>query len=116
MSQDEFDFDDDICRNYHGGNPESEEANLRANNNKGRDRTRIYLYLEDCPEGATCDRIEVELGMSHQTASARCSELLREGLVRRKPRPGGGYQRSSTRTGSPAAILVTWRNANGWIA
>jgi hypothetical protein len=106
MSQDEFDFNDDICRNYHGGNPESEEANLRANNNKSRDRRRIYLYLEANPDGASCDRIEVELGMPHQTASARCSELLRDGLVVRKPRIGGGYERTKTRTGSSAAILV----------
>jgi len=100
---------DDICRNYHRGNLESQEANLMAGHNKGRDRTRIFQYLEANPEGATCDRIEVALGMSHQTASARCSELLRDRWVVRKPRIGGGYERMKTRTGSFAAILVAWR-------
>jgi Fic family protein len=103
---DDIENEDDICENYHQGNPESVEANRRTQ--KSRDARRILHYLWAHPEGTTCDQIEVALGMIHQTASARCSELLRGGAVRRKEKPGGGngYERAETRTGAFAAILV----------
>lgn len=82
----------DITRNYHGGNPESKEANNRTN--KERDRAAILQFLLTVPD-ATCDEFEQKSGMKHQTASARFSELKREQLiVPTSKRP--------TRTGSPA--------------
>lgn len=96
---------EDICRNNHGGNPESEAAN--EGTSKSRDRQRIIDRLSMVGlSGDTCDNIEVVLGMSHQTASARCSELRRDGTAIPKPSGNGKYERRQTRTGSTAAVLV----------
>jgi hypothetical protein len=39
-------------------------------------RRRVYDYIVSRePRGATCDEVEVGLGMRHQTASARINEL-----------------------------------------
>jgi hypothetical protein len=117
---DQFEFDDffgdelpdDICRNNHGGNPESEDANLSTD--KDRDRGRIVQQLDLTGlAGATCDQLEAALGMSHQTCSARCSELLRDGIAIRKwdqVHPFR-YERRPTRTGCHAAVLVLRKNA-----
>ncbi len=97
---------DDITRNFHGGDPESTAANLLTN--KYRDRRRILEHLEKCgPNGDTCDHIEQVLGISHQTCSARCSELKRDRMVIRKPSLDGvGYVKSTTRSGALAALLI----------
>jgi hypothetical protein len=42
----------------------------------------VLAYIESCGErGATCDEAELALGMSHQTASARISEMSRRFLT-----------------------------------
>jgi predicted transcriptional regulator len=90
---------DDITRNYHCGNPESEAANLRTM--KARDRARIIAHVILCGAGgATCSEIELATGLSHQTASARCSELKRDGVL------VASGERRPTQTGSMAAVLV----------
>jgi len=93
MSED----DDDICSNYHGGNSESNGANP-PQKRKLLDRRRILEALNIAP--AICEEVEDFLGMSHQTCSARFSELKRDGLIfkigTRKTRSGkaaGIYQR-----------------------
>ncbi len=103
---------DDITRNYHGGDAESTAANLLTN--KDRDRRRILEHLEKCgPNGDTCDHIEQALGISHQTCSARCSELKRDGMVIRKPVLDGiGYAKATTRSGALAALLIIPRFVN----
>ena len=79
----------DICARNHGGNAESVEANRGTN--KERDAARILLFLESYGD-TTCDRAESILGLSHQTCSARFSDLKKEGLIepttRRKTRSG----------------------------
>lgn len=101
----------DICRNNHGGNPESVAAHAKTK--KARDRLTVTeaLYLA-ASHGATCDELEVSTGMSHQTCSARCSELLAAQWIYRKP-SGGGYEKRKTRTGRHAAVLIhcSFRNA-----
>lgn len=90
---------DDICRNNHGGNPESEAANLQTD--KRRDSRRIVDALVNVGwNGLTCDELEVRLAMSHQTCSARCSELKRDGTIAVKS------AKRFTRTGSSAGVLV----------
>lgn len=97
--------EDDICRNYHGGNPESEAANEETL--KSRDRKRIHdVLLSAGLQGRTCDELEIVTGLSHQTCSARCSELLRDGIIVRKPDPVLKYMRRPTRTGCQAAVLI----------
>ncbi len=86
---------------------ESIEANLATGPNKQRDRNAIIMFLDAHELGATCDEMEQFLGMSHQTCSARCSDLKNDRIIVRKPHPSGrGYLRAPTRTGSPAAVLI----------
>ena len=87
----------DICASRHKGDECSAAANLKTN--KQRDAARILKYL-DVYNGKTCDELEVALGMSHQTCSARCSDLARAGLIIRTG------EKRPTRTGSPAAVYT----------
>jgi len=78
----------DICANRHGGNAESVDAN-KGTNKYGDCKTVLsILTLDDL----TCEQVEDLTGMSHQTCSARFSELKRAGLIepttRRKTRSG----------------------------
>jgi hypothetical protein len=98
-------YHDDICKNYHRGNQESYEASDATR--KERDRRRIRAALEGAREnGATCDELEVLLTLAHQTASARCSELLKDDVVRRKRDSNGKKIRRLTRRGCWAAVLI----------
>lgn len=84
----------DICARNHGGNTESITAHERTRTNKLRDRGRILDMLrKDGP--MTCDEVEQHLGMSHQTASARMSEMKMSGHIK----PCG---KKPTRTGCTA--------------
>jgi predicted transcriptional regulator len=47
-------------------------------------RKKVLELVSQSPR--TCDEIEVALGMPHQTASARLTELYRANLVRRNGR------------------------------
>ena len=91
----------DITRNYHGGNHESVEANP-LDTDKTRMRLRI-LRLIRCtgPFGATSDEVEQATGISHQSCSARFTELKARGDL-----TDSGMKRK-TRNG---------RNARVWIA
>lgn len=79
----------DICANRHGVNQQSQAANARTN--KQRDAAKIMAFIESSGS-ATCDEAEAILVISHQTCSARFSDLKRAGLieptVRRKTRSG----------------------------
>lgn len=86
----------DICVANHRANPESVAAN--AATNKARDAKRILAWLETQAD-ATCDECEVALGISHQSASARFSDLKASGAIV----PGG---KRKTRTGCAARA---WR-------
>jgi hypothetical protein len=62
---------------------------------KRSQRQRVYDHLAELyPEGATDDEMEVTLGLTHQTLSARRWELCKDGQVvptsrKRKTRSGG---------------------------
>lgn len=80
----------DICRNKHGGNTESELANLRVHNRKAIDRARILAYADFMGNyGVTLHEVMSALDMKAQTASARLAdlkadvELVRKGDLRR---------------------------------
>lgn len=89
----------DICASRHRNNPESAAANLATN--KHRDRARILAHLGTV-EDATCDEVEVALGMNHQTTSARMADAKAAGLIV----PGSGKRK--TRTG---CLAQAWRVA-----
>ena len=72
----------DVCRNRHGGNPQSEAANLAIDPYKGSLRDRIFRLIEIAGlRGVTCEEIEVELALKHQSVSARISELAKDRLI-----------------------------------
>ena len=69
----------DICRNRHGGNENSELANLSIHSRKQIDRARILSYAEVMGNfGITVKEVIKALDLKHQTASARMSELKAE--------------------------------------
>lgn len=91
----------DICSNKHGGNPMSVQANKIASKGKVNTRQRILQLLQDkdwhdCP-GMMCEELEQWLKLSHQSCSARLSELRREGKIKI-------VGERKTRSGSPASI------------
>lgn len=51
-------------------------------------------------DGMTCDEVEVALGLSHQTASARIRDLVKAGAI------VDSDIRRPTRTGRKAAVYV----------
>jgi hypothetical protein len=51
-------------------------------------------------DGATCDEVEVALGLTHQTASARIRELVLRGQVH------DGGERRKTRSGRSAIVWI----------
>ncbi len=91
----------DITRNFHGGNPESNDAHRSIVTSKSVLRRRVVAYVRERGElGATSDEIEVALGISHQTVSARITEAKAGGeLVK-------NGMRRLTRSGRSAAVLV----------
>lgn len=65
-------------------------------------RARVWAHVERCGHhGATCDEIERDLGLTHQTASARVNELVKAGRL------VDSDERRKTRSG---------RNATVWVA
>jgi hypothetical protein len=90
---------DDITRRYHKGHPRSEEAPEDTRKHKARYEMRILRLLHTYSRGLTCDEAEVLLGMSHQTCSARFSELKAKGWLE----PTG--EQRLTRSGSKADVF-----------
>jgi predicted transcriptional regulator len=68
----------DICSNNHGGNVQSLEAH--ASVDAASLRIAIWKHLQKVG-ATTCDQVEKDLGLSHQTCSARFSELKRDGWI-----------------------------------
>lgn len=79
----------------------SREAAVAAEAVAPKDRARVLSFIRGRrSEGAIDDEIEVALGLSHQTASARRRELVLAGLV------AEAGKKRLTRSGSPAKV---WR-------
>jgi predicted transcriptional regulator len=91
---------DDICGSYHKGNTESREAHVSIERMKEAMRAKIAGRLKEVPAGRTCDEIETDLCLRHQTASARISELLASGRIIRTK------MRRATRSGRNASVVV----------
>lgn len=91
----------DITIGYHLGNAFSLEANEKAESAKDKDRARIVRLLDAHSAGLTCEEIESRLRMKHQTASARLTELKRDGVV-----IVSGRRRTSTGTQAGVNLLA----------
>ena len=86
--------------------PTSEAAAIRALRRADSDKRRVaYAVLATGEVGRTCDELEVELGLAHQSASARVRDLRGEGVLEDSGR------RRPTRTGTPAIVLVVTAEA-----
>lgn len=94
----------DPCRSRHRGNRQSIAAHSRTRPHKATILRAIIGHLAQCGSyGATCYEIEIALGLSHQTASARCAELKKAGAVTCSgARP--------TESGASASVLVLNHN------
>lgn len=93
---------EDITKNYHKGNPQSKEAFKRLKR-EAAERDKQYIeraILRHGSRGLICDEAERVLGIKHQTASARFSEMVKEGRIIRteEVRP--------TRSGCPARVHI----------
>lgn len=89
----------DITRNYHGGNEVSDDARKSIEHRVGADRTRILAFMRSKPDNATWVKEVIrELGLTHQTASARLSELKADGAIE-EWRDATGKQRRMEKCG-----------------
>lgn len=70
----------DVCANYHKGNENSKQANLRTN--KAKDTEKILNFVRRNGGRTYVKEIIRELGLKHQTASARLSDLKANGTLR----------------------------------
>ena len=96
-------------------NRESLEAYLRVKGLENR-AVRVIGLLYENPQGMTQDECAAALGMPTQTCSPRFTDLLKHGLVIRKPIPGtdDDYETRRTRSNSSAAVHVLspdWQRA-----
>jgi predicted ArsR family transcriptional regulator len=102
----------DPCENKHGGNAESIAAHDTVISSKAALQQRILDYIE-ARGSATCDEVEVDLGILLQTASGRMAELKAAGLI------VATGERRPTRTGRKAGVykvrprLTTDNNGQG---
>lgn len=98
-----LDLLDDICRNNHGGEENSEAANAATDSRKARDRARMYAWVQMRGEvGATCDEVCNALDLLTQTGYPRFSEMKRDGdLV------NTGRRRDTRRGRCKASVFVT---------
>ena len=84
---------------YVKGSDTSKEAAESMSPHVGRIANLVLGYIvRQGIRGATCDEIEVELNLIHQTASARVNELAKRGMIVDR-----GYRRP-TRSGRRATV------------
>lgn len=90
----------DPTASHHRGNEQSRAAwDSMHTRDLATIREDVYRAIKT-HQGLTCDEIEWILGLSHQTASARCTELLQRGFITRI-----GIRK--TRSGRNAAVYGT---------
>lgn len=91
----------DVTENYHGGNLNSVEAHESVKSVKRKLRALVIGYVKmQGLRGATSDEVEVALGMTHQSISARMTEAKADGQI-----VGNGLRRP-TRSGRNAAVYI----------
>ena len=90
----------DICKNRHGGNPQSVQANWRVQKERDRDAV-LNLVAEAGEAGRTLDEVAAIMDVGANRISGRFTELRKAGRLMTT-----GSTRK-TRTGCPAAVYVT---------
>lgn len=85
---------------YVKGSETSKAAAKSIEHRLGLDAQRVFRAISAAPYGRTCSELEAQLGMRHQTASARIKGLLDEGRIE----PSG--QKRETDSGRRANVYV----------
>jgi hypothetical protein len=94
-------FTADPTANYHRGNLHSRAAHESILHHKERILAAVVRTIHDAGrQGLTCDEIEMRLDLSHQTASARCTEAKARNLIVHSGRT------RATRSGRSAAVYI----------
>lgn len=99
---------DDITANFHGGNAQSVAAgeSVRRQASRRNARIEIVRFARDRgPAGVTADEVLAALALTHQSGSARFSELRRDGMLI----PTGMTRK--TRSGEDAEVHVAVTHA-----
>ena len=91
----------DVTKNFHNG-ADTSAAAFQSTTTMSRALARniVYSQVFAFPCGVTCDAIEEATRMSHQTCSARITELVIEGKIR------DTGERRKTRSGRTARVYV----------
>lgn len=92
----------DVTKNFHNG-ADTSAAAFQSTTTMSRALARNIVYTEVFASGytgITCDCVEENTGMSHQTCSARITELVIEGKIR------DTGERRKTRSGRTARVYV----------
>jgi hypothetical protein len=79
------------------------DTSLEALQSVDRESIRNFIFgkIASNSNGMTCDEVERAYDLKHQTASARITELLKDGRIK----PSGSYRK--TRTGRNANVYVS---------
>ena len=85
MSREQMDFvtNPDVCRNRHGGNAESEQANNVAHLTKAQQRERVLRAIRESASGMSCKELAALWGVGMNTISGRFTELKARELIRK---------------------------------
>jgi len=75
----------------------------------GREAMYVRILKQLAVGDATCDELEVRCALSHQTASARCTELRKNGHIART----GKTRR--TRSGRNAHVYDITKAGQAWL-
>lgn len=76
-------FNPDVCRQRHGGNPQSEEANDRIQPHKEMDRQKVLAAVVASGDvGVTCKELAAAWGVGQNNISGRFTELKDDFYIR----------------------------------
>lgn len=91
----------DVTKNRHN-DADTSAAAFQSTTTVSRALARnvVFSQIYAFPCGMTCDAVEAASGMSHQTCSARITELVTEGRIR------DTGERRKTRSGRAARVYV----------
>jgi hypothetical protein len=121
----------DNMLNFHRGNEASALAYERSKHTLSRDRQQILeMAVAAGDRGITCDEVEAALGLKHQTASARITDLKCENWLKPKmldlgqgmqaldmkeTKKKSKYEMRRTRTGSLATVYLMGDGVGGFV-
>ena len=97
---------------FEAGSETSEAAAVSMKTSAAALRRKIYDAIGNNPHGYTCDELEVLLDMSHQTCSARCTELKQQDLIYVPLDETGEKIKRVTRSGRKAQVYQAVRSSS----